>query len=389
MKLLLVLSILLISATNLLCSSIDVTPTDVKPVQQPVVENGRISVLFYNAHNLFDAERDEGTGDWSYLPKDYPGKKEACDAMTNPYYKKKCHESDWTETKVKWKLERIKEAIQLVSPKLPDVLGLCEVENEKVVKMLADTLGYDKFIVTKGLDKRGIDNALLVKESKNLQLLRHLNDVEITDPELNKPTRNILRAQLLVGNRHKFDVYVNHWPSQGNPSKDRVITAKTLMNSIRKEGKNNVPSLLMGDFNTIDSDFPHPFKTVLYQGENAFTDVYYLLKKDKTVEKDLKNSFPLGTYFYIPKMQWNLLDLFFVNKELIKESGLRVDHKSFRILTHKKIMRDFTYSDERDRLKPHFQSVVKGIPWGYQHDANEKEKAGYSDHFPVKVDLIW
>ena len=37
-----------------------------------------VEIMSYNVENLFDAKHDEGKIDWSFLPKDVPGKKEAC-----------------------------------------------------------------------------------------------------------------------------------------------------------------------------------------------------------------------------------------------------------------------------------------------------------------------
>jgi hypothetical protein len=352
-------------------------------------ENGKITAMFYNAHNLFDADHDTDKDDWTFLPADFPGKKEECEKQSVQHYKDQCLNTNWTEEKVGWKLEKMKEAIALVSPKLPDLLGLCEIENEAVVKRLANLLGYNKYVLTRGLDRRGIDNALLIKESADLKLMDYEDQIEILSDHLPKPTRNILRVTLQVGKKHLLDVFVNHWPSQGKKSPARVAAAKTLMKNLRIMGKTAVPSLLMGDFNTISGDFPHPFHTVLFQGPHAFKDVYDLFMSDKTVDNSLKYSLPLGTYFYATKMEWNRLDTFFANAGLLGNAGLRVNTDSFRILTHKKISKDFVYEDKRDEGKPHYGSKIVGVPWGYDHSSNDKNETGYSDHFPVKVDLSW
>ena len=193
----------------------------------------------------------------------------------------------------------------------------------------------------------------------------------------------------MVGGKHPLDVYVNHWPSQSNPSAARVAAAKALKKSIRFNGKEAIPSLVMGDFNTVTREYPHPFHSVLFQGEDALKDVYDLFMDDNSIDKQLKYSMPLGTYYYIPKMEWNRLDTFFANKQLLAGNGLSVDHKSFRILFDKEISRDFTYTNEQDISKPHFGSKVTGIPWGYNHGTDDPNKLGYSDHFPVKVELKW
>ena len=358
-------------------------------VQTKTETKGRLTTLFYNAHNLFDADHDEGKDDWSYLPTDYPGKKDYCLGLTNQNYQKICLKTDWSEEKLSWKIQQMKKAIEIVSPELPDILGLCEVENEVVVAMLARELGYSRWIVTNGLDRRGIDNAVLIKESRTLKVVDYDGDIEVKSPNLKKPTRNILRVELLVAGQYPLDIYVNHWPSQGSPSSARIAAAESLMNNVRFRKSKAVPSLFMGDFNTVTRDHPHPFHTVLFQGKNPLKDIYDVFMKDSNIDKKIKYSMPLGTYFYIPKMEWNRLDTFFANNELLKGKDLSVDHKSFRILFDKKIARNFTYTDEIDSDKPHFGSTVSGIPWAYNHSSNDKSQLGFSDHFPIKVDLTW
>ena len=123
-----------------------------------------LQLMSYNVENLFDAKHDTFKNadkkDWAFLPKDIPGKKEACLREKNRNHRKACLSSDWTEDKVALKISQIAEVISK-DRTLPDFLGLVEVENARVVAQLGRKLGYDDFEITESPDERGIDVALL------------------------------------------------------------------------------------------------------------------------------------------------------------------------------------------------------------------------------------
>ncbi|RPJ75044.1 MAG: hypothetical protein EHM20_09615, partial [Alphaproteobacteria bacterium] len=60
-----------------------------------------LHVMSYNVENLFDAKHDVENGkekkDWSYLPANAAGKKEACSSERSKYRRKECFDSDWTD----------------------------------------------------------------------------------------------------------------------------------------------------------------------------------------------------------------------------------------------------------------------------------------------------
>ena len=75
--------------------------------------------------------------------------------------------------------------------------------------MFATKLGYNKVLITNGLDQRGINVALLVRESKNLEYVSH-KEIEVTTAEMRKPTRNVLHVQFKTGGSKFLNVFVNH-----------------------------------------------------------------------------------------------------------------------------------------------------------------------------------
>ena len=134
----------------------------------------------------------------------------------------------------------------------PDVLGLCEVENRKVVEMLVAKLaplGRKYEIVHQDSPSdRGIDTALIY-DAKVFDLADskfHFVDAE--------KTRDIVEAKLKRRRRrnaHPLYVFVNHWPSRGNDEWQRIMAAtvlrKRLDEILAADPKADI--VMVGDFN--------------------------------------------------------------------------------------------------------------------------------------------
>jgi len=354
----------------------------------PKASSSSVEIMFYNVFNLFDAKHDQDKNDWTFLPKGYPGKAEYCETVSNSGYREQCVNSDWTEANVKLKLKQLKRAVKAARKRLPDILGLCEVENPKIVARLAKTLGYSKLAMTNSPDKRGIDVAVLYNPRSGLKLRKQSEHVIKIESSEDRPTRNILEVEFLVKNSHRLIVFINHWPSQGGPSRLRVNAARHLQKIIDRRLKSDpyVNIVLVGDFNTIADDYPHPFNTVTMSNKvrNPFIDVHNLFMKDRSISSALKKKMPLGTYFYPPKMSWDRLDRFFINRNLTNGAALEVEVDSYRILNPDLIVRTFVYDDE-DYFD--YGTTITRTPYRaniYTHDPKE---AGYSDHFPIFLRL--
>ncbi len=349
--------------------------------------SSELSLMFYNVLNLFDAEHDEGKNDWAYLPKDFPGKAEQCRKISSRRWREECLNSDWTNASVELKINQLDEAIKSATQqKLPDILGLSEVENPNVVGKFATKLGYQSFVMTNSPDKRGIDLALLFNETADLKFIEKREHVIINEPHNSKPTRNILEVEFKLDG-HRLIVMVHHWPSQGAPSAVRLNVAKQVQAITDRELERNPDThiVMMGDFNVIPQDHPHPFHlvTMSYDSKNPFLDVHRLYKKSRPNNQTSK-MMPYGTYFYMSGMTWNLLDRFFVSKNLRNNKNLEVDPKSYRILAPKKITKDFKYSNPA--YFSHGTTIAR-VPYSANMNAVTADKAGYSDHFPIFVKL--
>lgn len=332
-----------------------------------------IEVMSYNVENLFDTVHEEGKNDWAYLPLSYKGKKEACLKMKSRYRKNECLSTDWTDKHLGLKISQIKEVIFKERKRKPEVLALSEVENKRVISLLAKELGYRDFIISDSPDRRGIDLALLFDSSKDFKLLSQTEHKLEGNYFKKKPTRNILEAKFLIEGKHPLYIFVNHWPSLGNPDFARVEAAKKLKNrieSLKKADKNN-HFIALGDFNTIPKlkkgSREHPFGDIFLKN-SIMRDLKTEFLNSKKVSSSEKSKLPKGTYYYHRGKEWNDLDRVFISNSLLDDKGLDIEVESFQIYAPKFIL-----------TKAHGQMV----PMGYNHQSQSRKTAGYSDHFPL------
>lgn len=339
------------------------------------------SIMSYNVENLFDTVHDANKEDWEFLPKDAPLKKEACLKESSKKRRLECMKSDWTDHKLQLKLEQIVDVVKSAEGDLPDFLGLVEVENKNVVSMLANKLGYKNFEITDSPDNRGVDVALMFKESKKIVKVSRNELIVPTD----YPTRNILEVRFQLAQNSFLTLFVNHWPSLHNPDSARVKAAEVLRKRVEEILKLNPEEKIvaMGDFNTVDSNNPHPFKTVLYK-DNLFSDVYESVISDKKIPDTHKKNLSTGTYYFAPQDEWNMLDHFFVNQNILKDKNIEETLTSFLI---------FSTNNMRKEIKKEINSdKEKGLkivlaPKRFDPEANTKDGIGYSDHFPIMMKI--
>ena len=362
-----------------------------KPAEpaKPGPMSGRLRIMAYNVENLFDTQHDKEKNDWEFLPKETSGKKEFCEKEP-PQYQKTCLAADWTEDKLEIKLGQIAKVFAKATP-APDLLALTEVENEGVVRRLADRLGYKFLAITESPDERGIDVALLYNETANLRFVaKKVVEVD-TRPHGGKPARDLLIVEFEYGQnvRRKLAVIVNHWPSQNNQLITRRLNAERVRDLAKAYVENGVDILATGDFNVESvNDYPTPFQVFdeIIGGAQLLTDIDRIARaRVKDLGIDVSRFSP-GTYFYFnqgsktqaPAFTWNMLDRFFVSNSLLA----RVDLKSYRILNDP----EFTTSVNL-KYGPMAGTTVTGVPWRYSHDASAVESAGFSDHFPIVVEF--
>ncbi len=338
-----------------------------------------IRILSYNVQNLFDTVHDRGKNDWEFLPKGTPGKAEGCRRMDIARYRKSCLETDWTGERLQLKLSRIARVVRAAGKGNgpPDLLALMEVENRNVAAKLSRLLGYgDNFVITDGPDPRGIDVAVLFRESSGLVFGASREYPRGRRQPGKGALRHILRVDFTVGNRWPLTLLVNHWPSRKSPEGGRIRAARRLRGIIREisAGGSGRCVVALGDFNTLSPSRTrssvHPFASILLKG-GSLLDLHRL----RTEKKGAIN--PAGTYYHRGK--WNLLDRIFVGKNLVDDRGLDVKLASYRIFSPKFVTRSVR-GKGGGRVR---------IPRRYNFNADSPASAGFSDHFAVGVDLKW
>lgn len=202
-------------------------------------------VAFYNLENLFDYEDDPNNkGDDEYLP-------------TGPY--------KWTQEKYQQKLNNMARVIgDLARPTCPGgpaVIGISEVENERVVRDLVNTSPAKemnlKYVHYDSPDRRGIDVALIY----NPRLFRYTKSSThplIIPDNPNFKTRDQLLVEGTMAGEHVC-ILVNHWPSRYGGAKSSPLreAAAALSKHIADSVRTANPSakvIIMGDLNDDPKD---------------------------------------------------------------------------------------------------------------------------------------
>lgn len=199
--------------------------------------------MFYNTENFFDTENDSLTNDEEFLAE---------------------ADRRWNSARLRSKSERLAKVILAAGKwNAPIAIGLCEVEDLKVLEMLTKNEPLSKFrykIVHKDSpDSRGIDVALLYRPELFLPFDYQAIPVMDADDKSFK-TRDILQVSGVLNGCDTLHVFVNHWPSRYGglmeTQKYRRLSAEVLKKSIqglliRFPG---AKIICMGDFNDTPTD---------------------------------------------------------------------------------------------------------------------------------------
>ncbi len=288
----------------------------------------RIVVMGWNVENLFDTEDDPFTEDEEFTPR---GKMR------------------WDNAALRSKLYNITDIVRRVNNGLgPDILGICEVENKKILEMLSrhsniKHLQYKYIYHRDGSDPRGIDVGILSRYPASARW-------EVAYPG----ARDMLVAKFDIQG-HVLYIFVNHWRSRlGGKTKtqDRRIQAalkciETINKILAKEPDADI--VLLGDFNDNpnDSSIKNYLKAIAYhKRENKKSLLYNLTPSART--EDWVN---LTSYF----------DQIIISYTLLDKKGFSYIPDSFEIISYP------------------FMCDKNGRPLSF----DAKDRRGYSDHFPV------
>lgn len=301
---------------------------------------GILTLVQLNCENLFDCSHDSGKNDMEFTAE---GKRH------------------WTAGKYWRKTENIAKAIigSCGRDTLPDLITLCEVENDSVMDKLTrrtalGRLGY-RYIMTDSRDKRGIDVALLYNTFSFKPNFHHSIRPEDNHPE--HPLRDILYVSGCLASGDTLHVVVVHAPSKFGGAKKSlkrrmVVMKKTMavIDSIRNKD-NDANIIIAGDFNdTADS------QPMTYLENHGLVNV----SKQAIGENGAR-----GSYKY--KGRWESID------HILVSESLRPNVISYRICdTPCLIYKDKQYGGWKPRRSFN----------GYRYDPE-----GFSDHLPVVVKL--
>ncbi len=318
-------------------------------------ERGDLRIMFYNVENLFDTVDDTLVQDDEFLPGG---------------------ERYWTPGRYRNKLNRLyKVIVALGGWKPPEIIGLCEVENRKVLEDLLQETPLSRYnysiIHRDSPDKRGIDVALLYLE--DYLTIIHTRNLPVTfASEPDWKTRDILSVKALTSSEDTIYLFVNHWPSRSGGQLEtegyRLAAASVLREEIDRIFTLNPEAnvIAMGDFN--DNPDDRSIRDLLSVDRELGFIVNERLYNLSQHREDQKVA---GSYKY--QMGWDLMDQFIVSARLLSEhSDLQVKRNGFRIFSP-----DFLL--EEDDLYMGVKPFRTYFGFRYQN--------GFSDHLPVYIDL--
>ena len=320
-------------------------------------------VMQWNVQNFYDTDNaPDNPGDDEYTPRGW---------------------RHWDPNRYALKVEHLASIVAAIKP---DILGLEEVENRRVVVALADrlrdgyNLDYPYLVHRDSPDKRGIDNALLSRYP-----------FTATNWLAAEPfQRETIVARFEPGGA-ALTVIVNHWKSNygariGNLS-TRTREAQTVRRAVDEQIQTDPAAavLVMGDFNW-DSDTP-AFTNAL----RALPPDAAIRTSDRTVLYNLSAGLSAdqsGTYWYNSGKSWHSYDNILVTHALLSTNlptpplktgepprgAWRVVPDSFRVVRDAPLLDDAghpqPFNELRDRKTGKFRWIT-----------------GYSDHLPVIVRL--
>lgn len=305
------------------------------------------TIAFYNIENLFDTKDDEHTNDNDFLPD---GKKK------------------WTTKRYENKLRKLGQVISQIGEDdidfPPALVGLAEVENRQVVKDLIESkylkhYNYD-IVHYDSSDERGIDVALIY--NTDVFKVSHSEPFAVyltKDDGRRDYTRDVL---LVTGrlNDEQVHIIVNHWSSRRQGEKEtehkRLASADTVNRVIEVLNNNyeNPKVIVMGDFN----DTPQNNSVVsLEEKSNLYNPFKTISTRDKG---SLNHDF-----------EWHLFDQILISTNFFDATSTKFNLSKADVFD--------------SQFLTQYHGKFKGQP--FRTYVGKRYKGGYSDHFPVYIEL--
>ena len=265
-------------------------------------------VVFWNLENFFDyVDGGEGESDreWSSTGS-----------------------RRWTKTRFYTKCDAIAKTMFWIGEKygrMPDVIGVAEVENSGVLyKLLSSSLlrKYDyKVVHYDSHDRRGIDVALLYRSSVYRKVSSSVTVPEYDAQKLS--TRDILQVCLESVDGERINVLVNHHPSKyggSQASESRRDAAMTAMRNLCDSlavADSGIPVIAMGDYN--DTPDGEQFRML-----------------DGVLVNKADSLFRTGQGTIRFEGKWDLIDMFMVSGSISEKSAMEILQVPFLMTYEKK-----------------------------------------------------
>lgn len=312
---------------------------------EPLIKPGR--VVFYNVENLFDTINDPTTWDEEFLPDS---------------------KREWNTKKYEVKIRHIAKVLgSLFDTIQPLIIGLSEVENEKVLQDLVAQPELQKYnlgiVHHDSPDERGIDVALLYNPQVIGEVFNAFLRIDLGEDK----TRDIVYFKAYMDEGAPLWVFVNHWSSRwGGPEKTeskRLVEEKTLKAKIDDLylGEPDSKVIIMGDFNDNPTN-------------ESMTALTTPQKNRLTLINLMKPLYENGNFTLKYKDEKDIFDQFIVSQNLMNpKSEYYVRHQAAYIYSPNWLLFNhpkFGYIPNRTYV---------GTRW----------VGGYSDHLPVYFDLVF
>lgn len=311
-------------------------------------------LAFWNVENLFDVESANRAEKLKRtIAKDIVG---------------------WDQNLLESKLRQLSVVIRSMNSGAgPDILGVCEVENRNVLIMLTEQItkdgGREYFVAHADTsDNRGIDVAFLydpkVASTSPDEMFQHWVVKRYATRELFQVNFKIDGKMIvLIG---------NHWPSRTSGQYEsepyRMTAGETLsywIERIHSELGENVAIIVMGDFND------EPF--------NRSITEYALATNDSRIVMNGRNPYLLnlmwpilssGAGSHVYNGRWNVLDQIMISRGVVGGQSGWQQHGIARIEGVAIMSFPNKPGPRRFGIRP-----------------NERDTAGFSDHYPVSITL--
>lgn len=304
-------------------------------------------LMVYNVENAFDTRHDSLKQNEEFLPEG---------------------DKRWTVYRYWNKLNALSKVIAAVGQeRIPDIVTLCEVENDSVLfdltrRSALRALGY-QYVMTDSPDERGIDVALLYQPGafRLLSVNRfRLNAFwPSSEPYPYKPTRDILYASGRVLSGDTLHLLVCHLPSKAGATRQtdrhRNFAARCLRQICDSllHCSPDARIVVSGDFNATPDD-------VVFRRWFSEKDGGMRLLPSRAPNDPHRVR---GTYNY--QGNWSTLDHLLLSRSVRVRSGVHIA--------------DFPFLLEPDR--------VRGGLRPFRTYLGPRYLGGYSDHLPLYVDL--